>query len=87
VQGVLLWEMHHGCRAWAGMTQSQIIHAVAICKQRLTFARELSDSQAVVAYYHLADTCLVSPITSVLVLGMNRSPVAVGYARRDCLRV
>ena len=60
--GVLLWEMHHGCRAWAGMTQSQIIHAVAICKQRLTFKRELSDSQAIVAYFHLADTCLVSPV-------------------------
>ena len=65
-QGVLLWEMHHGCRAWAGMTQSQIIHAVAICGQRLTFARELSDSQAVMAFFHLADACLVGPVTCVL---------------------
>ena len=52
--------MHHGCRAWAGMTQTQIVHAVAICKQRLSFRRELSDAPADVAYFHLADACLVS---------------------------
>ena len=64
--------MHHGCRAWAGMTQSQIIHAVAICKQRLSFARELSDSPAVVAYYHLADACLVSLGVSLHTAGSTR---------------
>jgi len=56
--GVLFWEMYHGCRAWGGMTQTQIIHAVSICMQRLTFARVGGLPLETTAFIAMTELCL-----------------------------
>ena len=54
--GVIMWEMFSGCQAWAGLTHPQVIHAVAIARQRLVFPRE-GALTAHVTYFELAEVC------------------------------
>ena len=51
--GVLLWEMWHGCRAWASLNHAQVINAVAVAHEQLRF-----DAAAPRGIVELAAACM-----------------------------
>ena len=57
--GVLMWELYNGCKAWAGLSQPQIMHAVAIAKQRLAFPSGEGALPAHKTYFELAEVRLL----------------------------
>lgn len=52
--GVLMWELVSGTRAWAGLSEQQVVHAVATAGQKLQFPRNFA-LPAQITYFELAE--------------------------------
>ena len=76
--GVLLWEMMSGCRAWDGLTPAQVMLAVALQQQTLSYPPNAHPDLVRHAVLSLPLTQL--PLHSAVMSACGTSPAAKWWA-------
>lgn len=77
--GVIMWEVYHGKRAWAGMHPMQVLFRVAVQKHPLDFPNDVHQDYVVRGLVHMSPGCS----TSLVVNRDWRAGACCLIARRD----